>query len=487
MNRLFYFVLVFLFLITSTSNAQNSQQTCNLGFSFEISNDPTWGVNEPVVTFIVAGSPAERAGLKLNDIILEVNGHGTYLKTKQSIMSWFSENGNEMNISIRNFKSNFKRMTIAMDCRDKLAISEAQLAPVYAFYSLEDIQNRRFLKLLTPYQVNSEVMNNANENAIFSNYRTFDFAKEPGGASELDLRIYAIFERALGERGLKRNIDDPDFIIQTYYSYENNPSFKVNSETFNSYQKTWRFDIRNNRVVKLPVYSPSEGARIDDIAYNLTFGYKFFDRKFLNPGQLTLVWESEVAERLSEHYPLDAYLEMNLPLVLLKFPYPKNKSFGTYEINYVKYNYTGINYNMNDLRTVISVDPVSPAAMAGIRPGDVITRIGEHDFKYSSNDLTKGYRRFISETMRFRDKKTKYTDLNGFEDCMYWDVTNYSEIAKAIKDKSNNASFSYLFNFNQYVDWNTPTFLDIQVLRDGEKINFQVKPEILTSSNIVVF
>ncbi|MFA6701844.1 MAG: PDZ domain-containing protein [Dysgonamonadaceae bacterium] len=478
MNRLFYFVLVFLFLITSISNAQNSQQTCNLGFSFEISNDTGWGTNEPVVSFIVPGSPAERAGLKLNDIILEINGHGTYLKSKQNIMSWFSENGNEMNLSVRNFKSTFKRMTIAMDCRDKMAISEAQLAPVYAFYSLEDIQNRRFI---------IPVKTKSNKDAIFSNYRTFDFAKEPGGSSELDLRIYAIFERALGERGLKRNIEDPDFIIQTYYSYENNPSFKVNSETYGSYQQTWRFDIRNNRVVKIPVYSPTEGVRIDDIAYNLTFGYKFFDRKFLNPGQLSLVWESEVSERLSENYPLDAYLEMNLPLVLLKFPYSKNASYGTYEINYVKYNYTGINYNINDLRTVISVDPISPAAIAGIRAGDVITRIGEHDFKHSSNELTKGYRRFISETMRFRDKKTKYTDLNGFEDCMYWDVSYYSEISKAIKDKSNNASFSYLFNFNQYIDWNTPTFLDVQVIRDGDKINFQIKPEILTSSNIVVY
>ena len=476
MKRIFYFLI--LLLISVAVYAQNSQQTCNLGFSFEISKNKNWGHNEPVVVDIVPGSPAERAGLKLNDILLEINGHGTYLQSYQTMMSWFSENGSKMNLSVRNFKSTFKRMSFDMDCRHKNAISEDQLALVYAFYSLEDVQNRRFV---------IPVKSKSNPEAIFSNYRTYDFAKETKGPTALDTQIYAIFERALKERGLTRSEENPDVIIQTFYSYENNPLYKANSQTKDTYQQTWRYDTRNNRVVKVPIYSPTEGVRVDDIAYNLTFGYKIYDRKFLNPGELSPIWESEVAERLSEHYPLDAYLELNLPLILLKFPYPQNTAYSTYEIDYVKYNYTGINYNINDLRTVVSVDPVSPAAIAGIRAGDVITKIGDKDFKYSSDELTKGYRRFISETMPLRDKKTRYTDINGFKDCMYWDISNYFEIAKAINDKSNRAVFSYLFNFNQYIDWSTPTAIEIQLKRDGETISFKVKPEILTSSNIKVF
>ena len=72
-------------------HAQTSIETCNLGFSFEISSNSNWGEHEPVIRSIVPGSPAAKAGLKINDIIMEVNGKGTYLKPYSTIMSWFAE------------------------------------------------------------------------------------------------------------------------------------------------------------------------------------------------------------------------------------------------------------------------------------------------------------------------------------------------------------------------------------------------------------
>jgi len=126
------------------------------------------------------------------------------------------------------------------------------------------------------------------------------------------------------------------------------------------------------------------------------------------------MWEGEVKERLTDHYPLTDYLELNLPLMLLKFPYPGNLTFATIEVKYLKYHYTGIGYDMNDLKTVISVDPGSPAAEAGILPGDLVTQIQGQPFTHrSSRELTEGYRRFLAETMNLRDKKTRYTDSNG--------------------------------------------------------------------------
>jgi len=58
---------------------------------------------------------------------------------------------------------------------------------------------------------------------------------------ELDERINAIFIRALTEKGLTYDPVDPDFIIQTYYSYEGNPLYKPESATRGSYQSVWRF------------------------------------------------------------------------------------------------------------------------------------------------------------------------------------------------------------------------------------------------------
>ena len=274
--------IIFSFLslaIVVAINAQTNIETCNLGFSFEISSNPNWGEHEPVIRNIVPGSPAARAGLKLNDIIMEINDKGTYLKPRSTIMSWFAENEREMEIAVRNLGRPFRRMTIKKNCRIKNAISEAQLAPVFAFYSLEDVQDRRFV---------IPVKTTANPNAQFTDYQTFDFAPGDEQTAAIDARINAIFEKVLTERGLTRDTADPDFIIQTYYSYQSNPSYNPNSPTLGSYRPTWRFDMRNKRMVKIPVYSPSEAVRINDIMYTHEFGYRFYDRKFMKQREMVL-------------------------------------------------------------------------------------------------------------------------------------------------------------------------------------------------------
>lgn len=472
--------IIILLLLTGNSFSQEGRITCNHGFTFEISNDKSWGYKEPVVVEITPGSPAERAGLQINDILLSVNQNGTYQKSYQTIMSWFNLNETEITLAIRNFKHSFKEITFSKDCRSSNAIPEAQLAPVFAFYSLEDVQNRRFIMPIKTV---------TNENALYHNYRSFGFAVSDESTRELDERINAIFIRALTAKGLEYNPTDPDFIIQTYYSFESNPLFKKNSPSFGSYQPVWRYDTRNNRTIRVPLYNPSEGVRIDDVAYELQFGFRFYDMKYMDAGEMTLIWESETNERLSSYYSLTDYLEMNLPLILLKFPYAGNRSFATFQIKHLKYNYTGIGFDMSDLKTVASVDSDSPAALAGIRPGDVVVNIQGQSFDHSSSQsLTEGYRRFIAETMEFRDNNTRYTDSNGFKDCMFWNISDYNKISTSISNnKRYKAAFSYLFNFNQYIDWNTPVSINVEVLRNNEILNFAVTPYITTSSHILAY
>ena len=471
-------IIIFSFLILQI-NAQTSSTVCRAGFAFEISNNPNWGNGEPIIINITPGSPAERAGLKLNDIILEVNGQGTYLKPHHTINAWMLDNDqSDIEISIRNLETDFRTIRIEKDCRSRNGIDESKLAPVFAFYSLEDVQNRTFhipMKITT------------NENAVFSDYRTFDFAPVEDGTPAIDARISAIFERMLKERGLKRDQNDPDFIIQTFYSYQSNPSYNDNPSNATNDIPHWRFDIKNNKMVKLPLFSPTEVVKDSDVPYFLEFGYRFYDRKFVEPGEMIQIWECEVKERLKSNYGLENYLETNLPLILLKYPYPGNMNLATYEVNFLQYNYTGLNYDIDNISRVAYVDANSPAANAGIKPGDIIKNIQGVKMSNNLKALTNSYRLFINETMSYRNPNTKYTDTNGYKDCMFWEVSEYNQVAKTLGKKSYQTAFSYLFNFNQYIDWDTPSSLSIDIERNRDKLNFDVKPEVYKSAHISAY
>lgn len=477
MRRIVSFIV--LSLIVIQINAQSDPVICRAGFAFEISNNPNWGNGEPIVINLTPGSPAERAGLKLNDIILEVNNKGTYLKPHHTIKAWLLDNDrSDIEISIRNLETDFKTIIIEKDCRSRNGIDESKLASVFAFYSLEDVQNRTFH---IPMNITT------NPDAVFSDYRTYDFAPVSETAPDIDLRISGIFERMLKKRGLKRDTENPDFIIQTFYSYQNNPAYKSNSQNLNEDVANWRFDIEKNQMVKLPLYSPTQVVENDKVPYILEFGYRFYDRKYIDPGKMVQIWECEVKERVKSNYGLENYLETNLPLILLKYPYPGSFNLATYEVNFLQYNYTGLNYNIDNISEVDYVDPRSPAAEAGIRRGDIIKSIQGVKFDSNLKALTNSYRRFINETTDLRNPNTRYTDTNGYKDCMFWEVGEYNQVSKILNKKSFRTVFTYLFNFNQYVDWETPRTLSVEIERAKERINFEITPKVYKSAQISAF
>ena len=478
MRRIISFIV--LSFIVIQLNAQSAPIICRAGFAFEISNNPNWGNGEPVIINITPGSPAEKAGLKLNDIILEVNKKGTYLKPHHTIKAWMLDNDkSDIEISIRNLETDFRTISFEKDCRSRNGIDESKLASVFSFYSLEDVQDRTFhipMKITT------------NPKAIYSDYRTFDFAPVSEGTPAIDARISAIFERMLKKRGLKRVTDDPDFIIQTFYSYQNNPAYQSGSQTQKEEEATnWRFNIESNRMVKLPLYSPIEVVDNNKVPYFLEFGYRFYDRKYINPGEMVQIWECEVKERVKSNYGLESYLETNLPLILLKYPYPGSMNLATYEVNFLQYNYTGINYNIDNISVVAYVDPKSPAAEAGIKSGDVIKSIQGVKLDTNLKALTNSYRKFINETMDLRNPSTRYTDTNGYKDCMFWEVGEYNQVSKMLNKKSYRTAFTYLFNFNQYIDWDKPRTLSIEIDRNKDRMHFELTPGVYKSAQISAF
>ena len=138
---------------------------------------------------------------------------------------------------------------------------------------------------------------------------------------------------------------------------------------------------------------------------------------------------------------------------------------------------------MNNLQKIIYVDPVSPAAQAGIETGDIIQKINDIKMVGNPQKLSANYRLFINKTMLFRDEKTKYADINGYDECMLWNVFSYPKIEEALKKPEYSATFSYLFNFRPYVNILSNNNVSFNLKRGKQLLDIQVEP-ILTECEL---
>lgn len=469
-----------LFLVSTMiwgANAQTKNgKLCDIGITFEISNNPSWGYGEPVVLTVEPFSPAAEAGVKVGDIIMEVNRTATYLRNYPTIAKWFfGASSPNVILTVRNVDTYFKEYEIQRDCKSMNALTEFHLADAYAFYSLEDTNERAFS---LPLKVDP------NLDVDFSDYRTFDFIKENSQVSDpgLDFYINSQIEKALTERGLVRNSNDPDIIVQTYYSYQSNMKHNT-SQNSNRSTYSWRFDTEKQEMVKLPILSAEDPDAEARGQYILELGVRFFDKKLINKEKMTQIWDCRSREFLSENYDLQEYTRIHAPLLMMQYPYASQKKSAKYVVSKKGFNYTGLNFDSRDISQITDVDKGSPADRAGIRAGDRIIRIGDVKFNYSSQDLEKSYKRFIVESMPLRNPKTRFIDAKGFPDCMYWSINRYPEVAELFKKEAYyEPCFSYLYAFNQYVSGaKPPKVLDIEIKSQGKKRHVMVTPEIQRS------
>lgn len=464
------FSLLVLFITMGLTAQTQKEETCHFGITFEISNNPCWGYGEPVILSVEPFSPAEKAGIKPGDIIMEINGTATYLRDYKTIASWLFDTFSPSAVfTIRNMDTYFKEYELGRKCEEISSLSESAMASAFSMYSVEDTQERGF-------SIPAQILNN--KNVDYSDYHTFNFIIDPD-APEIDKEIMAIIEKALLQKGLTRSVNDPDMMVQTYYTYQPNTKYDA-TRSANIDQYIWRYDSRTEQMIKLPILSGNAAAQSYG-RYMLEYGIRFFDRKYVDPTKLTQIWDCQVVEYLSNKYSLEEYARIHTPLLLMNFPYTTNTNSVNYVVSYKKYNYTGISLDVNDMKRITNVDEASPAYLAGIRTGDILKKIGDMKFNVSKDELTNGYKRFIIETMKYRDEKTRFTDANGYPDCMYWDKYEYKKVAKSFEKSIYVPNFSYLYNFNKYVVENPPARLLFEVETRRQKRSFEVKPEVRSS------
>lgn len=467
------FKLLTLLFITSIfgTKAQTGQLTCHFGITFEVSDNPTWGYGEPVVLGVQPHSPADLAGIKVGDIIMEINDKATYLRNSETISSWlFNESQEPVTFTIRNLNTYFKEYRLARICTDVNSISESDLATAFSFYSLEDTNERSFV-----LPIKTEV----NDNVDYSDYHTYDFLIDPE-APEIDGIIMKYLEDALTQKGLTRNTKDPDFIVQTYYSFLPNAKYTGVGRAEKG-NKTWRYDMDKEELALLPILDGAEYLPETKGQYVLELGVRFLDKKYIESKELIQIWDCNAKEYLTEQYDLGEYARIHIPLLMMQFPYSTNRTSPTYTVSSKRYNYTGMYFDTNDMKTVLDVDVDSPAHKAGMRAGTEIKKINDFKFNETRDGLMNGYKRFLNETMVYRDPMTKFTNAKGYPDCMFWAKNRYNDVEKALKKSLYVANFSYLYNFERYIPKKSGTTLDIDASVRGGSRHYTITPEIRSS------
>lgn len=467
-----YLTLLFVLLFVSAGiYSQNSDKyVCRFGFTYEMSQHSSWGLNKPVVLSVSSLSPADVSGLKANDIIESINGVPTQNLMAQDINNLLLDNQEEQVIlKVTNISYSNKEVSISKDCKLANAINEEQLSSAYSFYSLENSVVRSFE---CPFKTTIHQQSN------FLNYKTFGFSAIDENNADIENHINQIIKSSLEKMGMTYKEQNPDILVNTYYSYNKNLNYS-RSANADKLPTEFRYNMNTKKMEHLPIYfNPLINQK--QAEYLLNFGIRFIDKNKTSKDNLFVIWECEANEMLQNNYSLEDYSRIHVPLILMQYPYPMNTEIARYKYSKNKYNYTGINFNIDDLKQIIDVDRMSPAYRAKLEPGDVVEKINDIKIEKDSKSASDAYKQFIFETMSLRDTKTQFTNAEGFTKCMFWDAFQYPKIADAFKNPKYMTGFSYLFYFESYINMSGTNILSFDIKRGGTKMNMKVTPIVRT-------
>lgn len=467
-------VLLFCMTIYTAFSQGRNNTVCRLGFTYEISQSNHWGKDRPLVKTLIPYSPAEQAGLSVNDVIEEIDGVATPGLTGEELEQLMNPAGkNEVVITVANLSTPSKRLLVKKECKKSNAITEDQLASAFAMYSLETTDDREFI---CPFKTTV-----TSDSVDFARFKTFAFTVPDPANEQLESAIYDAIEKELTKKGLVVDAAHPDLLVQTFYYYDKNPNYTGLNKVVVRRDPTYRYDFTHSRMEKCP-FLPSTAAEAE-AKYLLQFGFRLIDQSVI-PGRV--LWECESNELMEDSYRLEEYAQIHVPLMCMQYPYTKYTRNVRYKVSRKSYNYTGISYDIDRLSYVISVDPNSPASAAGIRPHDQIEKIDDRRMDFTAEEFSAAYKKFISNTMSYRDPATTFKDANGFPFCMLWDTFKYTQVADAVNDPNYLAAFAYLYNFTPYINPSGNNACTFRIVRGKDKLQVIIRPTIRSEVTVEI-
>lgn len=458
-----------------TAFAQNrTGYICRLGLTYEISQSNNWGKNKPVIKTVIPYTPAEQAGIQPNDVIEAIDGIPTTTIRVDEIDQLLNPvDKNDVILTVSNLSTPSKQVMVKKECKKSNAITEDQLASAFSMYSLETTYDQDFIcpfkTIVTPDTVN------------FGRFKTFAFAAIDENNANLESAINETIQRELTKKGLTFDANQPDMLVQTFYFFDKNPNYKGANRVVVEKQPTYRYNFTNSKMEKFPFLNNASAE--SEAEYLLQFGIRLIDQCDV-PGRV--LWESEANELMENSYRLDQYAKVHIPLMLMQYPYVKYGRNVPFQVSKKSYNYTGLSYDIDHLDQIIDVNRNSPAYAAGLRPKDVITKIGRHKMDRSAEEFSSAYKKFITNTMSYRDPKTTFTDANGFNLCMFWDPLQYTQVSDAVQNNDYLAGFSYLYNFAPYINPSGNNACTFYVKRGKNKFEVIIRPTIRSEATVEI-
>lgn len=447
---------------------QQNDQVCKLGLEYQRSNLNNWGKGYPVIISVQPNSTASKTGFKAQDIITSIDGINTKTLSDDQFNRLMLDTQKSHIVKIQNYHGDNIEKVIMHDCKSSKTLTERHIAEAFAFYSLEDMNERRLTYPLI-FQTDSTFN--------FAYVKRYVFAASSPENKTRDNKINSIIRKYLNNLGLIETAENPDFIIDNYYSMT--PNSKV-TPIPDMPSNSWRYNFETSEMDHLPLLPIG----IPKIAapYSMNLGVKFTNAK----NNKQVLWKCEARELLSAPMSVEDYAGYVIPMMMIQYPFVRNGQYPTYRFGIHRYNYTGILYNKNDLGLIEDVIPNSPAFKAGLRKGDRINSINGIEMKYTdAPSLSKEYIKFIDNTNEYRDLKREFTNSDRLAHCRYWNSNFYKNIAKKFAKKKYNTIFSYLFFFRPYINRGENNQIIFNITRGNDILSFIVDPVKMDESSII--
>jgi len=348
----------FLLLTTQSVFAQNSYHY-GLWYDFQTVLVDGKNTDCAIVTDLPEHSPAQKAGLRANDVIIAINGKPA---NKENFEGMTSQS--QITLLVKRFGNQNVTLNISgVPCLSRSMIPESD-------YGFLDVAGKRQYDVCLSRKSIEPIVIMSDHDADFFQYKSFDF-EFTGENTMQQKEIAPELEKILTDRGLTRDRENPDILVFIDVYSDRREQYVPPSQQISTRYGTRYNYYTGQRETRQYIESYQTG-NYTKVDYFSKLSVSMADAKKLSSGESAkaMIWQADYEVLYKKKANLKDFANNIGYEMLAAFPF-RLDVFSVFS-----YYYTGIIYDEGVAGIVSGVVPGSPAEKAGIKAGDII--------KYSS-------------------------------------------------------------------------------------------------------